>query len=159
DGSNGQLGGVNVYEYREGAPRYVTTLENKPYCLEPHLGEFRNATAPACSNGALGRLQVTPNGRFLAFATTSRLTSYDNEGFGEVYRFDMNTRRLICASCRTDGGPPLETALASLGGRFITNDGRVFFTTADPLTPTDTNTGLKELKILSYVAFIRAGWD
>src|SRR5262249_30708188 len=133
--------------------------ENKPYCIEPNIGDTRNATAPACSNGPLGRLQVTPDGNFLAFVATSRLTSYNNEGFGEMYRFDMQTHTLICVSCRPDGERPTDSVLASLGGRFISDDGRVFFTTPDPLVATDTNTGVREFKLLTTVLIQRAGYD
>jgi hypothetical protein len=62
-------------------------------------------------------------------------------------------------SCRPDGEPPTDTVLGSLGGRFISNDGRVFFTTPDPLVPTDTNTGVREFKILTNTLIQRAGYD
>ncbi len=42
-------------------------------------------------------------------------------------------------SCDPKGAPPTEDVWGSQGGRFITNDGRVFFETVDPLDPRDTN--------------------
>jgi hypothetical protein len=35
----------------------------------------------------------------------------------------------------------------------------VFFTTADPLVPTDTNTGVREFKLLNNTIVARAGYD
>ncbi len=99
---------------------------------------FANQT---CSNGAVGRLQVTPDGRYAAFITTSRITAYDNHGFAEMYRYDVGAEQVSCVSCRPDGSAPAGDVYASQGGRFITDDGRVFFDTPEPLDPRDTNAG------------------
>ena len=98
---------------------------------------------PSCSNGAVGRLQVTPDGRFAAFITTSNVTAYDSHGFAEMYRYDAETEKIQCVSCRPDGSAPNDDVLGSEGGRFLTDDGRVFFDTTEPLEPRDTNAGTK----------------
>ena len=90
----------------------------------------------------MGRLQVTPDGRFAAFVTTSRITAYDNRGFAEMYRYDAETEKVQCVSCRPDGSAPHDDVLGSEGGRFLADDGRVFFDTTEPLEPRDTNAGI-----------------
>jgi hypothetical protein len=131
-------GKENLYVYRHGALQEVAALEDDSYCLE------RAFAQKTCSNGAVGRLQVTPNGRFAAFVTTSRLTAYDNHGFAEMYRYDAEAEKVACVSCKLDGGTPEGDVLGSEGGRFITDDGRVFFDTPDSLVPRDTNDGIRE---------------
>jgi hypothetical protein len=126
----GVPGKENLYVYRGGSLHEVAALDDDLYCLED-----------SCSNGALGRLQVTPDGRFAAFATTSRLTAYDNHGFAEMYRYEAEAEKVTCVSCRPDGTAPEGDVLGSEGGRFITDDGRVFFDTTEPLDPRDTNGG------------------
>jgi hypothetical protein len=76
----------------------------------------------------------------VAFITTTRLTSYDNAGHAEMYRYDADTRNLICVSCRPDGKPPTSDVLGSYDGRFISDDGRVWFTTNEEIDPRDSNT-------------------
>jgi hypothetical protein len=67
--------------------------------------------------GDLGGLtaQVSPNGRYLAFMSDRELTGYDNidqnpqaEGAHdeEVYIYDAQEGRLVCASCAPDDQPP-----------------------------------------------------
>lgn len=133
----GAPGKENVYAYRDGDLQFVAALEDDNYCL-PAIA----IGVSACSNGALGRLQVTPDGRFAAFVTTSRLTAYDNHGFAEMYRYDAEAETLQCVSCRLDGSAPESDVRGSQGGRFISDDGRVFYSTAEPLEPRDTNAGI-----------------
>ncbi len=134
----GAPGKENLYVYREGSVRHVATLEDDPYCIHDLAGGIRG---PVCSNGAAGRLQVTPDGRYAAFVTTSNVTAYDSHGFAEMYRYDAETEKVECVSCRPDGSPPADDVLGSEGGRFLTDDGRVFFGTTEPLDPRDTNAG------------------
>ncbi|HWG08120.1 MAG TPA: hypothetical protein VN672_03830 [Solirubrobacteraceae bacterium] len=58
--------------------------------------------------------RVSPNGRYLAFMSNRSLTGYDNvdvspaaEGARdeEVFLYDANTRRLVCASCNPGSKP------------------------------------------------------
>jgi hypothetical protein len=134
DGTNGFPGAVNVYEYRGGSVQFVATLDDSSYCLP-------SGQEKACSDGALGRLQVTSDGRYIAFVTTTNLTPYDSHGFAEMYRYDADTRQVICVSCRPDGLPPTADVRASQAGRFVADDGRTFFFTTDPLDPRDTDSG------------------
>jgi hypothetical protein len=129
----GVPGKENLYVYREGRVRHVATLGVDRYCLS-EVTERKT-----CSSSAVGRLQVTPDGRFAAFVTTSNVTAYDSHGFAEMYRYDAETEKVICASCRPDGSAPAGDVMGSEGGRFLTDDGRVFFDTPEQLNPRDTN--------------------
>jgi dipeptidyl aminopeptidase/acylaminoacyl peptidase len=123
----------NLYVYRHGAVKYVATLD---------------------ANTSINRIQISPDGNHVAFLTAARLTSYDNQGWREMYTYDANTGTVRCASCIPDGSPPKimrfeppgfrainKTAdvLASESGPFMANDGRVAFTTSDALVPQDTD--------------------
>ena len=107
----------------------------------------------------IDRLQISPDGSHVAFLTRASLTGYDNvscdyeiptgfRGFErtnvckaleEMYAYDADRHTLTCVSCMRDGTPPTNDVLASGGGLFMSDDGRSFFTTSDPLVPEDTN--------------------
>ena len=126
----------NLYTFREGQIEYVATLD---------------ADKPAV------RVQVSPDGNFAAFVTASRLTSYDNstqsgaeclragysKGAGSrclmMYLYEAETGELRCVSCKLSGERPRSDVAASLAGRFMSDDGRTFFSTKDALVPPDTN--------------------
>ena len=64
-------------------------------------------------------------------------TKYDNAGHSEIYRYDASAEELNCASCDpTRVEPSFDSTLAS-NGLSLTDDGRVFFTTAEPLVARD----------------------
>jgi hypothetical protein len=123
DGSRGAFGSRNLYVYRDGAPQHVATLDPS-----------RPAT----------RLEVTPDGRLMAFITSTKLTGYDNAGRAVMYRYDSASRSLTCVSCRPDGEPPAGLVEGSQNGLFIANDGRVFFSTEDALVPRDAD-GIRDV--------------
>jgi hypothetical protein len=96
---------------------------------------------------ALNAWALSPDGRYFAFQTASRLTSYDNGGKGEVYLYDAVDNNLTCLSCRTDGGAAIGDAQMGQGSEVhlahtplsVLDDGAVFFDSPDPLVPRDTN--------------------
>jgi hypothetical protein len=57
--------------------------------------------------------RVSPSGRYLAFMSRRSLTGYDNrdaisgEPDEEVYSYDAETNRLVCASCNPSGARPV----------------------------------------------------
>ncbi|HTZ64338.1 MAG TPA: hypothetical protein VMB51_09560 [Solirubrobacteraceae bacterium] len=132
--------------------------------------------------------RVSPNGRFFAFMSQESLTGYDNEDQTskaagekldeEVFLYDAETDRLICASCNPSGARPagvFDTLDAGEGlgllvdrpenwldhwlaaslpdwmldygkeksagyqARYLSNEGRLFFNSADGLVPQDKN--------------------
>src|SRR3954451_3557574 len=105
-------------------------------------------------------MQISPDGRHMAFVSRTQATAYSNTQFDdqghltkweEMYVFDPSNGNVICASCIPSGAPPsifwfdyaTETHIydvnASQSGRFMSDDGKVAFSTADALVPGDTN--------------------
>jgi hypothetical protein len=95
--------------------------------------------------------RVTPDGMFLAFGTRNSLTGEVTNGHREMYLYSLSDDRLRCVSCPsgsatadatvlpevTEGVPRLYNA--GFRPRFLSESGRVFFSTADALLPQDTN--------------------
>jgi hypothetical protein len=77
----------------------------------------------------------------MAFVTKSNVTDYDSADHTEMYTYDPQSDRVVCASCRPDGQPPTSDVEASRNGLFQTYDGRAFFATDESLTARDTNGG------------------
>ena len=117
-GQRGEPSERNLYLYRGGSLRYVTTMK-------PKLG--------------IQRIQATPDGKYMAFSTGSSLTDYNTGGNAQMYRYGAENGQLVCASCRPDNQLPVSGVLGSQNGLFLANDGRVFYSTSDPLVPRDTN--------------------
>jgi hypothetical protein len=120
--AEGIKGARNLYVYRNGGIQLVSTLSTD-------------------GSGALTSIQVSPDGSHAAFVTKAQLTSYDNGGFKEMYSFDPSTGFIQCASCIPNGDPPTDNVAPSVSGLFMSNDGRMFFVTADALVAQDTNEG------------------
>jgi hypothetical protein len=108
------------------------------------------------SGRAFAPTRSTSSGSVFVFQSHARLTAYDNESVGEIYRYDPAAEvgeRLICVSCDPSGTPPsadslledisiLRTTPVSPKSMVanLTNDGdRVFFQSFDRLLPEDTN--------------------
>ena len=131
-GSKGVNGQQNLYGYYEGRVHFVASLSPAKYCGNDGIFGF-------CSDGPIVRMQVTPDGAHMAFLTASRVTAYNNAEHLEMYRYDAATERLTCLSCLPSGAPPTSDTEASSDGSFLTNDGRVFFSTGDPLVARDSD--------------------
>jgi hypothetical protein len=113
-------------------------------------------------------VQVTPDGRHLAFQSEASLTGYDNVSANggkpaiEVYLYDADAEQLDCISCNPSGGRPLSGFLPiphtndhsnrlaaawlptpsreTYFPRVLAGDGkRLFFHGFDALVPEDTN--------------------
>ena len=119
DGEAGTPGRRNLYAFHEGQVQFVASL--------------------AANLGAT-RINVSDDGRFAAFLTaTQGLTPYETGGYAQMYRYDAETGSLVCVSRNPSGAPPTATVEGSLNGRFMSDDGRVFFSTRDALTPRDAD--------------------
>jgi hypothetical protein len=136
DGSHGVPGRENLFLYRNGHLTFVTTLNPERRC-GPHLESDQNR----CSQGPIVRLQVTPDDSHMAFITASRITPYDNAGHLEMYTYTPATGDIHCASCNPSGQPATTDVFGSENGLFLTDDGRVFFSTDESLVPRDTDEG------------------
>jgi len=96
--------------------------------------------------------RVTSDGGTLLFRSRRKLTSYDNEGKSELYRYQVGDSGPICISCNPTGAPGQGASLGSIqppvlgaGGpdvlsRNLSADGNmIFFETNDKLVAADTN--------------------
>jgi DNA-binding beta-propeller fold protein YncE len=83
--------------------------------------------------------QVTPSGEHAAFASARSLTGFDSAGQREVFRYEVTGDELRCASCSVTGQPPAGSSTLAANGLSLTDDGRLFFNTAEPLVLRDTN--------------------
>lgn len=157
EGEKAQPSAPNLYLLSEkGAVSFIATLDGERDSLIwqelPSRIEMGKMTTA-----------VSPNGRYLAFATAVKLTEFNNapaspedcaeNACKELFLFDAQSKQLTCISCDSAGAPPTgETklpgptsfsgkAIGRLGyfARQVFDDGRVFFTTPDALVPADVN--------------------
>jgi hypothetical protein len=122
----------NLFVARPGqAPHFVTTLE-------PDSSAVTNALTQSAVH-SYADFQVTPNGDDAVFATKLSPNGYDNRGHSEVYRYDASTDSLDCASCAPTNAFATTDALLARYGLSVTDDGKVIFTSGDPLALRDSN--------------------
>jgi hypothetical protein len=139
-------GKPNLYLAHSGTLTFIATLE-------PSAGGGVNLDEPDWKATEMTS-RVTPDGQFLAFNSVRPLTGYDNvdaashERDNEIFLFDAATGSLACVSCSPTDAP--STAFAKIQSpsraevgldgesagylqRNLTDDGRVFFSTAEQL--------------------------
>jgi hypothetical protein len=157
EGTQGaSVGQPNLYLDHAGALTFVATLSassdscdwaTDTYCPpENTLDEGLTA-------------RVSANGHFIGFTSTRSLTGYDNTDVhtgqpdAEVFLYEAATNHLSCASCDPSGAPPSAPGIIRYparpdtnGGlrndypqRNVSDNGQVFFETADELLPAATN--------------------
>jgi DNA-binding beta-propeller fold protein YncE len=112
---------------------YLSTREAPGVFKTTFIARISDLDSPdfEASKGDLGRLtaRVSPNGRYLAFMSERSLTGYDNRDVNsdqpdeEVYIYDAQANRLVCASCNPSGQRPLGVFDQSLGS----NEGQGLF--------------------------------
>ncbi len=126
----GEEGQPNLYLSDHGTLRFIATAEDID----------------------LSRAEITPDGGTIAFTTTHALLSSDLDTSADVYRYDAASGELAQVSLGVAGrgndalnadfestGLFGSQALPNLPLRHLSDDGRVFFTTAEPLVPEDHN--------------------
>ena len=132
-GNNGVNGQQNLYVYRNGKNQFVAALDPAgKACAATLQGSY-------CSTTSIARMEVTPDDSYMAFLTGSKVTGYDNQGHAEMYLYEPGSDAMTCVSCMPSGAPPTADVTTSQNGKFITDDGRPFYVTADALVPQDTN--------------------
>ncbi len=83
--------------------------------------------------------QVTPGGAFAVFSSLQPLTGFSNLGHMEVFRYDAGAGKVECASCPPSGAAAKADTVLAPDGIDVTEDGRVFFTSAEGMVLSDTN--------------------
>ncbi|MET0600802.1 MAG: NHL repeat-containing protein [Baekduia sp.] len=101
-------------------------------------------STPATTDGAI----ASPSGRYFVFTSEMAITGTSPSPVeGQQYLFDLQTGRVECVSCPSDGTHAASGA-SRIGPRsysdqqtprFVLDDGRVLFETATPLVPEDVN--------------------
>jgi hypothetical protein len=149
-------GRPNLYLSHAGTTSFIASLDATP--SQSHEGTNDSPDWEATSLTA----RVSPDGSVIAFNSTKSLTGYDNtdvatgEPDAEIFLYEAVSDRLSCVSCSPTGAP--STAYARIpapvkptfGGaapfkapgylqRSLTDDGRVFFHTAERLLPGAVN--------------------
>jgi hypothetical protein len=132
-GSNGTLNEPNLYAAAPGSsPKFVATLE-------PDNAAVQHAVTESASH-SYGDFQVTPNGKFAVFASRRSLTGYPGFGHLAIFRYDLAGETLACASCGDTGSYLKSNTPLSHYGSNLADDGRVFFTSEEPLALRDSGT-------------------
>jgi hypothetical protein len=128
---SGTLNQPNLYVATPGGtPRRVATIEPTNSAITHAV--YDNATP------SFGDIQVVPSGDFAAFASAVPLTGYPTFGHSSIYRYSLPSVALDCVSCpRTRASLTADTHLSSHGLN-LSDDGRVFFTSIEPLSLRDT---------------------
>ncbi|HTR74523.1 MAG TPA: hypothetical protein VMH33_04605 [Solirubrobacterales bacterium] len=149
NGEEPSAGEDNLYTYSEGHPRYIATL---------------------AASDESSAAEASYSGRFFAFTSTRSLTGYGNLGpcqkvsesksnivpCEEVFLYDTASGNLLCASCDPTGEAPIgQSTLRQIGvrrgkvsypqPRYLTDEGRLFFDSANSLSPRDNNEGVEDV--------------
>jgi hypothetical protein len=162
NGETAVVGERNLYAWdgQTETTRFIAILDPQDFASFAgipgmNLARWTTAINPGPQIGrALSPTRSTPDGEVFVFQSHAQLTAYENEGVGEIYRYDPAAEpgeRLSCASCDPSGAPASADALlqdthAGTGvneNTLIANvtDGgaEVFFQSADRLLPEDAN--------------------
>ena len=128
----GAAGEPNLFVAGPGSsPHFVATLD--PGNLAIHNAVYNNEIH------SYGDFQVAPSGEFAAFATVLPVTGFTTLGHSEIYRYDAGADALACASCPPTQALPITDTFLTPHGLNLSDDGRVFFTSSEPLALRDTN--------------------
>jgi hypothetical protein len=162
DGSKGTAGQPNMYVWSGGGLDFIATvlpsdvLETSPGDPALHYPALGNWTrlvvtpdppGPGAGPGA-DPSRATADGGVYVFESRAQLTSYENAGHTEIYRFDDGDKNLRCLSCNPSGTPAtgdarLENAtLVSLPVAIhnLSSDGaRVVFESTEDLVSRDSD--------------------
>lgn len=175
DEENLEASDANLYVLRDKGEQWTTAFI-------ANLSEQDAHDWTAAHPGYLGPVssRASPDGRYFTFMSQRPLTGYDNTDVNngaadeEVFLYESESRRLVCASCNPTGARPSgvfdssQSGLlvdpsgqpaweehwlaASLPGwtgiaeqravyqsRYLSDNGRLFFNSADALVPQDVN--------------------
>ena len=145
---------ANVYAYSDGKLRYITTI-GEAEAGGWNLGQstFLEVDAISANKGMhYYNARVSHDGAYLLLATRHRLGAYDNTQQEtdtpewEQYEYSLGGGTLSCVSCNPSGEQPIadpyeqfsphgvfDVAQNGVIKRNLTDDGRVFFDSLQPL--------------------------
>jgi NHL repeat len=142
-------GSYIYFEARGSLALGATQGQANPYVWHAGATTFTTTFISALAGVSREQLEVSRDGLFLSFATTQKLTSYNNADAitgspdPELYVYSAASNSLSCATCNLSGAPPtggprLETQRPQ-AARNLSDNGRFFFETTEALLPADTN--------------------
>jgi hypothetical protein len=158
----GQAELCNLYVIHEGeSPRFIATLSGADGSQEPPYSEsedFKAIGGPGDNYGdwtaseSAHTAEASPAGSTLVFMSRRSLTGYANDELSEVYVYEFDGSKLLCASCNPNGESPTGNEDGSAGFlpvastrqeavmQWISEGGsQVFFDSAVPLVSRDVN--------------------
>jgi hypothetical protein len=112
----------------------LSTPADRAYDSPLVIDSVRSAAGSTAS-----QFQTTPGGGHAVFATTLPLDGFDSAGKYEIFRYQADGGEVRCTSCDPTTLPPASDASLASNGLSITDDGRVFFNSGEPLVLRDTN--------------------
>lgn len=146
-------GSCNLYLWHAGTTSFIARLDNAGG-IEEYDGANWQPRDGRESTSRERTSRLTPNGRILVIRSQGQLTSFENQGVPEFYRYDAADGALTCVSCNPTGSRPVATPalqddLGVVGSAAksaatvthnLSEDGRrFFFDTPEPLVADDTN--------------------
>jgi len=142
----------NLYSWSAAGTKYVATLDPADAVGVPSLTAWTSHVVSPIDGAGHGPgadpSRASPSGSVMVFESRAKLTSYDNAGHTEIYRYEAETGTVQCVSCN------LSAATAESDARLgdystlrrtttihnVSSDGsRVFFETAEALDIADTD--------------------
>ncbi len=160
DGSKGTAGAGNLYVWDVATEtvRFIATVDLLDVSGQPNLVSWTSDVVAPGQGPITGpgnsTARTNPSGTVLVFASRAQLTGYENQGFAQIYRYDVDDGSLTCVSCNPSNAPPTSDAVLQVYSNFnpgvpldaasyvvnLTDDGgAVFFETGDALVPRDSN--------------------
>jgi hypothetical protein len=131
---NAVAGEPNLYLVHGGETKFIATLSTND---GRDWGSGLGFLVPEEGGPGTNTARVTSDGTRLAFMSYSGLTGYDNldsntgEADNEIYLYDAETNKLVCASCNSSGARPVgSSSLKTFSG-----DSVLFFDSEDALVP------------------------
>jgi hypothetical protein len=158
---DGVAGAPNLYVWNGSSIQFIATLS--PEDLVRSENPFRGlalwtpgieARTPATNaDMVINTARTTPDGKVFVFESRAQLTAYPNEGHIEIYRYDVDTEVLVCASCSpTQPAASADSELVVAEGDGVSrvhqmveipnlsSDGKqIVFESRDALLPGDVN--------------------
>jgi hypothetical protein len=150
-GEGAYSGSCNLYLLNEGQLQFIAHLDGEgedsfDWAPQPNSGSPPGSSSPRSA-------WLSQDGATLVFRSKEQLSSYENRGVPEFYRFHLGEAALLCLTCNPSGlppekGPSLFGAQAIVGPashfafftRNLSTDGRrFFFQTAEALVGADRN--------------------
>jgi hypothetical protein len=159
DGVEGIAGQPNLYVWSGGPPKFLATVlpsdlvqtsnaGNGLPALTNWTGWVTNRPKSLAEQGpGADSSRTTPDGTVLVIESRAKLTTYDNKGHTEIYRFEEGETDPRCLSCNfsneADGDAQLQNLILTRNFNILHNvseDGsRVFFETDEALVGNDVD--------------------